>query len=329
MRTSVTILLLGTALVLAGELSLGTMLALGALAIGFLTPVSQLVATAFELQELGGHVARIDDILQEPVEWDARAAAAAPRLSGHIFLDRVTFAYATSEPPVLSDVSVTIAPRPESGNRRSIRSREVDAGSRPASDCTDPRPGRSSTTVVAIYRSSTCRRFGGRLAWCARARTCLGRRFAATSRWPTRMRVSRPFRRRRVWPKSTTTSARCQCTTTPCSPTAARVFQAASGNASPWPVRSCTSRRSLLLLDEATSELDTVCERRIMSHLAAMQCATHRGRASSEPIVDAEDLILVLDRGAIVESGRHAELLEQGGLYARLASRLSTSASPV
>jgi ATP-binding cassette subfamily B protein len=72
------------------------------------------------------------------------------------------------------------------------------------------------------------------------------------------------------------------------------------------------------VLDEATSELDTVSERRIIDHLARLRCTRIVVAHRLGTVVDA-DLILVLDRGRIVESGRHVELLARGGLYAQLA----------
>jgi ATP-binding cassette, subfamily B, bacterial len=42
--------------------------------------------------------------------------------------------------------------------------------------------------------------------------------------------------------------------------------------------------------------------------------------------VQAADRIVVLDRGRIVAQGSHAQLLEEGGMYARLASLQFTSA---
>mgnify|MGYP002716661404 CR=1 FL=1 len=42
-----------------------------------------------------------------------------------------------------------------------------------------------------------------------------------------------------------------------------------------------------------------------------------------EPTIATLDRLVVLDRGRIVEEGRHAELVERGGLYARLWSRQS------
>jgi ATP-binding cassette subfamily B protein len=75
----------------------------------------------------------------------------------------------------------------------------------------------------------------------------------------------------------------------------------------------------ILILDEATSALDTRSERLIQAALAPLM----RGRttiaiAHRLSTILAADLILVIDRGQIVERGTHAELLVQGGLYAKL-----------
>ncbi len=75
----------------------------------------------------------------------------------------------------------------------------------------------------------------------------------------------------------------------------------------------------LLVLDEATSSLDSQSEALIQEALSRVQ----QGRTSIViahrlSTILAADRILVLDRGEVVESGTHAELLEAGGLYAEL-----------
>jgi ATP-binding cassette subfamily B protein len=75
----------------------------------------------------------------------------------------------------------------------------------------------------------------------------------------------------------------------------------------------------ILLLDEATSNLDSVSEQLIQAALQPLFAGrTSVVIAHRLSTILAADLILVLDRGRLVEQGTHAELLERSGLYATL-----------
>jgi ATP-binding cassette subfamily B protein len=75
----------------------------------------------------------------------------------------------------------------------------------------------------------------------------------------------------------------------------------------------------LLILDEATSSLDTREERFAQSSLETlMKGRTTLAIARRLSTILAADVILVVDKGKIVERGTHKELLALGGLYARL-----------
>jgi ATP-binding cassette subfamily B protein len=75
----------------------------------------------------------------------------------------------------------------------------------------------------------------------------------------------------------------------------------------------------ILVLDEATSSLDSESEALIQEALKRIMAGrTSIVIAHRLSTILAADLILVMDRGQIVERGTHAELLTQGGLYARL-----------
>jgi ATP-binding cassette subfamily B protein len=75
----------------------------------------------------------------------------------------------------------------------------------------------------------------------------------------------------------------------------------------------------ILILDEATSALDTHSERLIQAALEPlMKNRTTLAIAHRLSTILAADVILVVDKGEIVERGTHEELLERNGLYARL-----------
>ncbi|MEO1306069.1 MAG: ABC transporter ATP-binding protein [Pseudomonadota bacterium] len=80
----------------------------------------------------------------------------------------------------------------------------------------------------------------------------------------------------------------------------------------------------ILVLDEATSALDSEVEAAIQQNLFdLMQGKTVIAIAHRLSTIAAMDRLVVVDQGKIVETGTHAQLLEQGGLYASLWARQS------
>ena len=77
----------------------------------------------------------------------------------------------------------------------------------------------------------------------------------------------------------------------------------------------------ILVLDEATSALDSESEQQFQLAMQAVMkgrtCIIIAHRLST---VQQVDRLIVMDHGRIVESGKHADLLQQGGVYARLYS---------
>jgi subfamily B ATP-binding cassette protein MsbA len=93
--------------------------------------------------------------------------------------------------------------------------------------------------------------------------------------------------------------------------------------------RAFLKNAPILLLDEATSALDTESEAQVQAALERlMEGRTTILIAHRLSTVRAADRIYVIDRGRLVETGSHAELIRNGGLYSRLAGAQNLDLAP-
>lgn len=84
--------------------------------------------------------------------------------------------------------------------------------------------------------------------------------------------------------------------------------------------RAIVDQPRLLILDEATSALDNATQARVSESLAALDC-TRIVIAHRLSTVRGADRILVLSGGRLVEEGSYAALMDQNGVFARMAER--------
>jgi ABC-type bacteriocin/lantibiotic exporter with double-glycine peptidase domain len=88
--------------------------------------------------------------------------------------------------------------------------------------------------------------------------------------------------------------------------------------------RALVNEPPIILLDEATSHLDAITESIVDQNLSELQC-TRIVIAHRLSTIRNADLILVLDKGVIVERGVHNKLLALGGVYATLVRDQETA----
>ncbi len=114
--TTIAILGLGGLRILEGSLTIGGLVAFQTLARSFFQPIEGLVQFAANLQTVKGDIARLDDVLNYEPEPRAIQAMTKPQeeapapARGFIEFDRVTFGYNAQEPPLIEDLSLSISP---------------------------------------------------------------------------------------------------------------------------------------------------------------------------------------------------------------------------
>src|SRR5229473_3532893 len=310
------VLCLGALQVLSGDLSLGTMLALNALAAGFFSPLSNLVSTAGELQLVENYAERLDDVFNTAPEQDRTKVRQAERLQGRIDLDHVSFRYGSLNPFVVQDISLTIEP----GQFVALVGRSGSGKSTLAS------------LLAGLYLPASGRILYDGIDMTELDLRSIRQRLGIVTQRPYLFNQSIRQNIAAADPSMSFTSiveaAKRACVHDEIMEMPlgySTILQEGGGSVSGGQrqrialARALVSNPAILLLDEATSALDSVTEKRVQGELARLKCTRIVIAHRLSTIADA-DLLLVLDQGRIVEQGTHRELLANGGAYEKLVS---------
>jgi ABC-type bacteriocin/lantibiotic exporter with double-glycine peptidase domain len=323
MAAPIVVLLFGTWRVLDGELSMGGMLAANALAVAFLTPLSTLVANLSRFQLLGTYLRRINDVLETPVEQKPGQGADPGRLGGRIELEQVSFRHSPHAPLVVRDVSAAIAPGSfvaivgRSGSGKSTLARLLIGLYRPAA-------GRILYDGVDLAQLDL-RALRGQVGVVAQNPYLFGQSIRHN------IALGNPeLSLDRVVQSARTAAIHDDILAMPMgyeTPLADGGSSISGGQRQRIALaRALANDPSILLLDEATSALDAVTEHKVLDGLEGLGC-TRIVIAHRISTVAHADLILVMDDGALVEAGRHADLLAARGKYAELVAAQLASGS--
>jgi ABC-type bacteriocin/lantibiotic exporter with double-glycine peptidase domain len=306
-------------------MSLGTMLALIALASAFLEPLSSLVANGQGMQLAAAHLDRISDVLNAEPEQDPRIVEAAPRLHGHIEFRNVSFRYDPDAPFVLRNISFSIEP----GQKTALVGRTGSGKSTLAMlllGLYEPTEGEILVEGVPLrtlnYRSIRSQfgvvlqepfLFSGSL----RQNIAFGQPDMGLDAVLTAAQMAEIGDEIEQMPMGYDT----------------RIAEGGTGLSGGQRQRVSLARAlarkpAVLVMDEATSHLDVVTESRVETNLSGLACTRIVIAHRLSTVCDA-DQILVLDDGHIAERGTHQDLLSHGGCYAALVSSQVKAAADV
>ena len=314
--TTIVILWAGAQAVIAGQMTVGELIAFPMLASRVVNPVLRLVQVWQDLQQAGVSVARLGDVLNAPREPTGPSRTALPTLAGEVLFEQVTFRYQLDRPEALRQLSFAVRP----GQVIGIVGR---SGS-----------GKSTIAklIQRLYVPETGRVLVDGMDLSQIDPTWLRRQIGVVLQ--ENFLFNRPVRDNIALAD-------------PGLPLEAVVRAAKLAGAHEFIVslpegydtlvgehgcnlsggqrqriaiaRALVTDPRILILDEATSALDYESEHVIQQNLAQI-CAgrtvfiiAHRLRT-----VRMAHRILVIDQGRLVEQGPHADLIRRGGYYARL-----------
>jgi ATP-binding cassette subfamily B protein len=310
------VLFYGALLVLDGLMTVGALVAFGVLVQGLMAPVTKVIGAWDQLQETLNAVERLNDVYEsapEAPEAPGDDLVTLPALSGHIRFEDVTFRYDPEGRNVLQNITLEILP----GQRVAFVGR---SGS-----------GKSTLVklVLGFYHPTTGRilvdGFDTTRVWLPSLRRQIGVVPQESFLFHGTIRDNIAQAR----PDAAPSEIEWAATLAHAHEFIARLplgYQAIVGekgaNLSGGQrqrlaiARAIVQHPRMIVLDEASSALDNESERRFMQNLdAAFPGRTVLMIAHRLSTVRHADLIVVLDRGTIIEQGTHEALMERRGLY--------------
>ncbi|MBK9071517.1 MAG: peptidase domain-containing ABC transporter [Myxococcales bacterium] len=311
---NIIMLMIGATLVLEGDMSIGSMISTTAIALGMLGPITGLVGTFFQLQQLDTYLDRIDDVLRSPPEQNKEEVTAAPTLRGKITLEHISFRYSPASPMVVTDVNLEI----EAGAMVAIVGASGSGKSTLAS------------IIGSLYKPTTGYvYFDGNDAAKLDLRSVrrqLGVVLQDSFLFATSVRDNIALTNPTASLETIAMAAKMACIHDDilAMPMGYDTVLADRGSSMSGGqrqrislARALVHRPGILILDEATSALDARTELQVIENLGKLQC-TRIVLAHRLSTVKNADLILLMDGGYVLERGTHEELLAKRGKYYEL-----------
>ncbi|MFH0903416.1 MAG: NHLP family bacteriocin export ABC transporter peptidase/permease/ATPase subunit [Pseudomonadota bacterium] len=314
------ILVIGSLQVMNGNMTLGMLIAFQSLMASFLSPVRQLVQLGGTLQEMNGNVKRVEDIIMHPVDPFLERAEedrqeSWGKLKGTVEVRGLTFGYSRTDRPLIKDFNLSVEP----GGRVAI----VGFSG-------------SGKSTVAKLLAGIYEPWSGEIRFDGHLRSEMSRALLANSvavvdqniaMFEGTIRDNLTLWDRTLPDKDVSASCRDasihEVVMRKPGEYQYRIEEGgrnfSGGEKQRFEIaRALAINPSILILDEATSALDPLTEKEVESHVKRRGCTTIVVAHRLSTIRDCDE-ILVMEKGEVVERGKHEELLELGGRYARLA----------
>ncbi len=326
--TTIAILWVGANLVLARELTIGQLMAFNALMGSVLAPLMGLVGLWSRLNDAGVAMERLGDVLdmepeQRPEDLPSRVVL--PDLQGEIRLENIYFRYGSDDTSyVLENISLDIKP----GELVAIVGRSGSGKTTLAKLLVGFYPPSEGKIVVDGYDMSVIDKeyYRAQVGYVMQSNLVfsgtIAENIASGDESPDRRRIEEVAKM---------ADAHAFISKMPLGYEQV-VGERGMGLSGGQVQRLCIARAlyhdpRLLVLDEATSALDTQSESNIIGNMSEIL----RGRtaviiAHRLSTIMRADKILVLYEGAIVEQGRHEELVDRKGMYYQLVQKQLSAA---
>ncbi|MGW4701744.1 NHLP family bacteriocin export ABC transporter peptidase/permease/ATPase subunit [Streptomyces sp. NPDC004285] len=314
---SALILMIGGLRAVEGHLTVGLLVAFQALVTGFTAPITRLNGVAGRIQDFAADVARLRDVEDFPVDpVHTRRAPHAPtrRLTGHVVVEGVTFGYSPLDAPTLKDFSLTVGPGRQvalvggSGSGKSTVSRLMSGLYTPwegviridGMRLEDIPRGALAASVSFVDQDVFL--FEGTV----RDNVALWDPSVPDEAVVAALRDAAVFDE--VARRPGGIHARVEQDGRNFSGGQRQRLEIA---------RALVRRPNVLILDEVTSALDAATEQTVIDNLRRRGCACVVIAHRLSTVRDSDEIV-VLDRGEVVERGRHEQLVAARGPYAAL-----------